>query len=88
MRETILIIMSILAVLCFFKAGMCIDSKKPKGLLIIAVLFFICGISILINFTLLYQNDKLEKQDKKESLKYEKIENVYILKKLNHGKNN
>jgi hypothetical protein len=80
MRETILIIMSIVAVLCFFKAGMCIDSGKPKGILIMAVLFFICGISILINFILISQNDKLEKQ--------EKIENVYILKKLNHGKNN
>jgi hypothetical protein len=81
MREITLIIMLVLAVLCFFKAGMCIDSGKPKGILIMTVLFFICGISILINFILISQNDKLEKQDKNESLKYEKIENVYILKK-------
>jgi hypothetical protein len=80
MRETVLLIMLLLALICFYRAGMCIDDKKPIGVLIIAGLFLICGISILINFILILQNDKLEEQNKGLP-KYEKIENVYILKK-------
>jgi len=80
MREGVLIIMLILALVCFYRAGMCMDDNKQYGILIVAALFFICGISILLNFTLIFENDKLEQQSKGLP-KYEKIENVYILKK-------
>jgi uncharacterized membrane protein len=80
MREVFLIIMLVLALVCFFRAGMCMDDNKQYGILIVAALFLICGISIILNYVLIYQNNKLEQQSKGLP-KYEKIENVYILKK-------
>jgi len=81
MREIFLGIMIILAIISFFKAGMCIDDKKLKGTLYIAILFFITGISILLNFTLVNQNDELLEKTKNKCPEYGQIQNVYILKK-------
>lgn len=72
--------MFILALICFYKTGMCISDKKPKGILIAAALFLIAGISIMLNLTLVVQNDKLEKIAKK-CPEYKLIENVYVIKK-------
>jgi archaellum biogenesis protein FlaJ (TadC family) len=80
MREILLGIMIILAIISFFKAEMCIDDRKLKGMLYIAILFFITGISILLNFTLLNQNDKLIEKTKNKCPEYQQVQNVYILK--------
>jgi len=81
MREIILIIMAILAILCFYKAGTCMKDEKPYGILILGVLLFICGISLMLNFTLIGQNDTLIEKTKNKCPEYEQIENVYQLKK-------
>lgn len=81
MREIFLGIMIILAVISFFKAGMCIDDKKLKGMIYVIILFFITGISIMLNFTLVNKNDELLKKTKNKCPEYEQAQNVYILKK-------
>jgi hypothetical protein len=81
MREIVLGIMSVLAIVCFFKGGMCISDKKPMGILYLAALVFTCGISIVCNFTLIKQNDALEKKTNGKCPEYEEVHNVYKLKK-------
>lgn len=72
--------MLVLALVCFYRAGMCMDDNKQYGIFFMAGLFLICVLSIMLTFTLIIQNDKLEEQSKRLP-KYERIENVYILKK-------
>jgi hypothetical protein len=81
MRETVLIIMAVVAIVCYFKVGNRIDNTKPTGLAYTALLLLIFGFSLMLNFTLIAQNDKLEEKVKNKCPEYEKVENVYILKK-------
>ena len=81
MRETVLIILIILAIVCFFKTGLCIDENKPYAILYLAGLVFMCGISIVCNFILIRQNNELTEKVKGKCPEYEQINNVYILKK-------
>jgi hypothetical protein len=80
MREIFLGIIFILFIVCFFKAGLCIRAEKQYGLLILGVMFFLFGISILLNFTLISQNDELTEKVKNKCPEYEEVSNVYKLK--------
>jgi hypothetical protein len=81
MREIFLGIMVILFIVCFFKASLCIKNEKQYGVLILGVMFFLFGISILLNFALISQNDELTEKVKNKCPEYEEVPNVYILKK-------
>jgi len=81
MREIFLVIMGVVALVCYFKVGYKIDKTKPMGLVYTALLLLICGFSLMLNFNLISKNDKLEEKVKNKCPEYEKVENVYILKK-------
>lgn len=81
MRESILAILIIIAVISFFKAGMCIDDKKLKGMIYLVVLLFIIAISTFLNFMLIDISDEAIKKSKGKCPEYKLIENVYVIKK-------
>jgi len=81
MRETVLIVMCILFVVCYFKVGTEIGRIKPIYVLYIAAMTFMFGILVVINLTLINQNDVLIEKTKNKCPEYEQINNVYIIKK-------
>lgn len=81
MRETVLIIMCIFFVICYFKVGITIGNIKPSYMLYVAAMALMFGILLVISLTLIEQNDDLTKKNKNKCPEYEQINNVYILKK-------
>lgn len=77
MREIFLGIMCILFVVCYFKAGW---NGKVVTTLYLGAMALIFGISMLLNFTLINQNDKLRKKVENKCPEYEEVHNVYRLK--------
>lgn len=83
-REIILGIMCILFIIGYFKSADSIDEEKFSGLYYIFLMTFLFGISILLNFIFIVNQDRLEKEliEKSKGLpEYEEIHNVYIIKK-------
>ena len=81
MRETVLVIMCILFIVCYFKVGNEVGRIKPFYILYVAVMAFMFGVLLVISLTLIDQNDALEKRANGKCPEYEQINNVYILKK-------
>ena len=81
MRETVLIIMCILFIVCYFKVSIEVGRIKPFYLLYVAAMAFMFGIMVVVNLTLIDQNSALEKRVKGKCPEYEQINNVYVLKK-------
>lgn len=83
MRETVLVIMFILYIIGYFKVCYAIDDKKHSRIYYVFLMIFLFGISILLNFILIVQQDDYEKEIKelkKELPQYEEIHGVYIIK--------
>ncbi len=75
-------VLSALVVICYFKLAYSIDNKKfNSGILSLFGLTFITAMSIMLLVTTIEENNELQKQIKAKCPQYEKIENVYILKK-------
>lgn len=84
MGETVLVIMIILFIIGFFEVCLAIDDKKYSRIYYVFLMTFIFGISMLLNFTLISQQNDYEKEIKelKKGLpQYEEIHGVYIIKK-------
>ena len=84
MRETVLVIMIILFIIGYFKVCYAIDDKKYSRIYYVFLMVILFGISILLNFILIVQQDDYEKEIKelKKGLpQYEEIHGVYIIKK-------
>jgi len=81
MREIFLTVMCILFVVCYFKVGNEVGKIKPLYILYVAAMVFMFGILVVVNLTLIDQNDALEKRAKGKCPEYEQINNVYIIKK-------
>ena len=84
MRETVLVIMIILFIIGYFKVGYAIDDKKYSRIYYVFLMVILFGISMLLNFTLIVQQDDYEKEIKelKKGLpQYEEVHGVYIIKK-------
>lgn len=80
MRETILIIVCILFVVCYLKNGQCIDEKKPIGILYLGAMLFMFGLLFVISLVLIDQNDDLEKRAKGKCPEYEEVNGLYKVK--------
>ena len=84
MRETVLVIMIILFIIGYFKVCYAIDDKKYSRIYYVFLMVALFGISMLLNFTLIAQQDNYEKEIKelKKGLpQYEEVHDVYIIKK-------
>lgn len=81
MIEIILTIMIILFIIGYFKSCYKIDEEKQSGILWIFLMTFLFSISILLNFVLIEQNNKLIEKTKNKCPEYEEIHEVYIIKK-------
>ena len=73
--------MCILFVVCYFKVGIEVGRIKPLYILYVAAMTLMFGILVVINLTLIDQNDELQKRAKGKCPEYEQINNVYIIKK-------
>ena len=83
-REIILTIMSVLFIIGYFKVCYKIDINKQSEILWIFLMTFLFGMSILLNFLFISNQDILEKQliEKSKGLpEYEEIHGVYVIKK-------
>jgi archaellum biogenesis protein FlaJ (TadC family) len=62
MRETVLVIMIILFIIGYFKVCYAIDDKKYSKIYYVFLMVALFGISMLLNFTLIAQQDNYEKE--------------------------
>jgi uncharacterized membrane protein len=84
MREFFLILLSIIALIAFFKIATSISNLNgkefTKGFYSLFGMALILSISIVLNFTLIDQNNRLVKENRGKCPEYEQID-AYILKK-------
>lgn len=84
MREIILIIMIVIAIISYFGLGYALvklnGKEHLKGFLSLIGITFICVISLFLNFVLIDVNDTLVKESKGKCPEYQEIK-AYTLKK-------
>lgn len=81
MREAVLLILGALVIVLFYQASLCImKEEKSRSVFYMTVLLFISGIFLMLNFTLIEQNNKLIERLKNKCPEYEKLNNVYKIK--------
>ena len=83
-REIILGIMFVLFIIAYIKVGVSIDKEKPSGVNYVVLMAFLFGLSILLNFTLIKEEEDFEQEIKelKQGLpQYEEVHGLYRLKK-------
>jgi hypothetical protein len=83
MREIIFIVFFILTIIFYFKIAYSLDKNKQGVFTILSLAGLMCiSITFLIlTYSLSENNRDLEKQLDSKCPQYEKIDNVYILKK-------
>jgi NADH:ubiquinone oxidoreductase subunit 3 (subunit A) len=83
MREIIFIVCFGLTIIFYFKIAYSLDKNKQgvSVILSLAGLIFIALIFLVLTYSLSEMNRDLEKELKSKCPQYEKIDNVYILKK-------
>ena len=84
MREVILTIMAIIAIICYFGLGHTLIKVEVKshlkGFLSLIGLTFIRAMSLFLNFVLIDINDTLIKENKGKCPEYKEVK-AYVLKK-------
>ncbi len=83
MKETVFAVCFLLVIIFYFKIGYSLDKNKQGAftMLSLAGLIFIALTFLVLTYSLSNMNRDLEKQLDSKCPQYEKIDNVYILKK-------